>query len=47
MTIAVDKVSGRVVGQVLESLPTGLTLILTRYGYKSVMTASVRLEERE
>jgi hypothetical protein len=45
MTIAIDRKTGAVVGQVLEQLNTGLTLILTRYGYKTVMTSSVKVEE--
>lgn len=45
MTVAVDKTSGKVVGQVLEVFPTGLVAILTRFGYKTVMTSAVRLEE--
>jgi len=45
MTVAVDRKSGAVVGQVLEVFPTGLVAILTRFGYKTIPTASVRLEE--
>jgi hypothetical protein len=47
MTVAVDRKTGAVVGQVLETFPTGLVAILTRYGYKTVLAASVRLEETE